>query len=171
MIKLSRSPIDTSGLAKQMTSRQSGAFLSFEGRVRDHNEGRSVERLEYEAYEELAIKEGEKIIQEAQRLYPIIEARAVHRLGSLEIGEAAVWVAVISRHRGEAFEACRYIIDQIKLRLPIWKKEFYTDGNSSWVNCAHCHDDGSSGAALAREKSVALVHISACTKNGEHTDV
>jgi molybdopterin synthase catalytic subunit len=95
-------------------------------------------------YEPLAVSEGSKIIEEARCRYGPLNAMAVHRAGLLEIGEIAVAVAVTSAHRDEAFKACRHIIDQAKLRLPIWKREFYADGTAHWVNCARCaeHEDG-----------------------------
>jgi adenylyltransferase/sulfurtransferase len=106
--------------------------------VRDHNEGRTVERLEYESFESLAVKEGERIVAEAVAKFGVTRAACVHRVGSLAIGDLAVWVGVSSAHRGEAFAACRYIIDEVKHRVPIWKKEHYTDGDSGWVNCERC---------------------------------
>lgn len=138
MFQLSNTPIDANSLSRELDSAEAGAFVSFEGRVRNHNEGKAVLRLEYEAYPQLALKEAEKIMQEAKELFPIIGMRCVHRTGPLEIGELAVWVGVLSRHRAGAFDACRYIIDQVKSRVPIWKKEFYTDNSSVWVNCAEC---------------------------------
>lgn len=138
MFSLSEQKIDIEALSRKLASDEAGAFVSFEGRVRNHNDGKSVLWLEYEAYPQLASKEAEKIMEEAKCLYPIIDACCVHRTGKLEIGDLAVWVGVISRHRAEAFEACRYIIDQIKSRVPIWKKEFYSDNTSVWVNCAEC---------------------------------
>ncbi len=110
----------------------------FEGWVRNQNDGREVERLEYEVYEPLAIIEGEKVLDEAQQRFPHINAVCVHRSGLLDIGECAVWVGVSAAHRDEAFKACRFIIDEIKTRLPIWKKEHYVDGDSGWVNCERC---------------------------------
>lgn len=118
-----------------------GACCSFEGWVRDNNEGRSVERLEYEAYESLGAKEGERIVAEALERYGVSAARCVHRLGGLELGDLAVWVGVSSPHRDEAFAACRYIIDEVKHRVPIWKKEHYVDGDSGWVNCERCAEE------------------------------
>ena len=106
--------------------------------MRDHNEGRTVQRLEYEAFEALAIKEGERIVAEAVARFGVTRAACVHRVGALGIGELAVWVGVSAAHRGEAFAACRYIIDEVKHRVPIWKKEHYTDGDSGWVNCERC---------------------------------
>ena len=115
-----------------------GGYASFEGWVRDHNEGRHVHRLEYEAYEALAVKEGERIVREAIERFGVKSAACVHRVGSLAIGDLAVWVGVSSAHRAEAFAACRYIIDEVKHRVPIWKKEHYDDGDSGWVNCERC---------------------------------
>ena len=115
-----------------------GAYVQFEGWVRDHNEGQAVLRLEYEVYEPLAVKEGEKIIAEAREKFGITNAAAIHRSGLMELTEAAVVVGVSSPHRSEAFDACRYIIDETKVRLPIWKKEHYASGETEWVNCQRC---------------------------------
>ncbi len=115
-----------------------GAYVSFEGWVRNHNEGKEVKSLEYEAYPALANKEGERILQEAKEKFDILESLCIHRIGHLQIGEVAVWVGVIAKHRDAAFLACRYIIDEVKIRVPIWKKEHYTDGDSGWVRCEHC---------------------------------
>jgi molybdopterin synthase catalytic subunit len=115
-----------------------GGYASFEGWVRNHNEGHAVTRLEYEAFEALANKEGERIVAEATARFGVIKAACVHRIGSLAIGDLAVWVGVSSRHRAEAFAACRYIIDEVKHRVPIWKKEHYVNGDSGWVNCERC---------------------------------
>lgn len=110
-----------------------GAVVTFEGLVRNVNEGRPVVALEYSVYPELALKEGEKILEEARQRFPLEAVKAVHRVGRLEIGDLAVWIAVASGHRGEAFEACRWIIDEIKERVPLWKKEIYADGDSGWL--------------------------------------
>jgi molybdopterin synthase catalytic subunit len=125
-----------------------GGYASFEGWVRDNNEGKHVLRLEYEAFEELGVKEGERIVAEAMKRFGVQRAACVHRVGDLAIGELAVWVGVSAGHRAEAFDACRYIIDEVKHRVPIWKKEHYEDGDSGWVNCERCaeaaheHDHG-----------------------------
>lgn len=131
-------PFDTAALARELAHPAAGGFASFEGWVRNHNDGREVLRLEYEAFAELAVKEGERILAEARERFPIVAAACVHRLGALEIGELAVWVGVSAHHRDEAFRACRYIIDEVKQRVPIWKKEHYADGDSGWVNCERC---------------------------------
>lgn len=116
-----------------------GGYASFEGWVRNHNDGRAgVLYLEYEGYEQLGVKEGERIIAEAFARFDISKAHCIHRLGKLEIGELAVWVGVSAAHRDAAFAACRYIIDEVKHRVPIWKKEHFADGDSGWVNCEAC---------------------------------
>jgi adenylyltransferase/sulfurtransferase len=139
--EISALPLDIAALSSSLTNRASGAFASFEGRVRDHNDGRQVEGLDYEVFEPLAQSEGEKILEEARRKYDVHAIRAVHRHGMLAIGDCAVWVGVVSAHRDEAFRACRYVIDAVKHRLPIWKKEHYIDGPAIWVNCQHPGED------------------------------
>ena len=131
-------PIEPGPLRRQLAAPECGGFASFEGWVRDHHEGRRVARLEYEAFEALAVREGERILAEALQRFPVVRAACVHRLGSLPVGEVAVWVGISAPHRAEAFAACRYVIDEVKHRLPIWKKEHYTDGDSGWVNCEAC---------------------------------
>ena len=130
--------VDTSAERARVEDPACGGYASFEGWVRDFNDGRPVERLEYEAYAELAVKEGERIVAEAIERFGVRHARCVHRIGGLRLGELAVWVGVSAPHRGEAFAACRYIIDEVKHRVPIWKKEHYVDGDSGWVNCERC---------------------------------
>ena len=115
-----------------------GAVVSFDGRVRDHNEGRQVLRLAYSAYTALALTEGETIVAEAVAKFGLHAAACCHRLGQLGLGEVAVRVWVASAHREEAFAACRTIIDEVKARVPIWKKETYADGQSAWVLCSSC---------------------------------
>ena len=133
-----QTPIDAGEARGALKDLGAGGYVSFEGWVRDQNEGREVTRLEYEAFQELAVKEGDRIIAEAMRRFPIKHARCVHRVGSLSLGDMAVWVGVSSAHRGEAFDACRFIIDEVKHRVPIWKKEYYRSGDSGWVNCERC---------------------------------
>jgi molybdopterin synthase catalytic subunit len=133
-----QAPIDAEQARGALKDLGAGGYVSFEGWVRDQNEGQEVTRLEYEAFQELALKEGDRIIAEALRRFPIKHARCVHRVGSLNLGDMAVWVGVSSVHRGEAFDACRFIIDEVKHRVPIWKKEYYRSGDSGWVNCERC---------------------------------
>lgn len=138
VISISDKAIAVGELREQMAMPAAGGFCVFEGWVRNENEGREVQRLEYEVYEPLALTEGEKILAEAKKKFPHIDAICVHRSGLLEIGDCAVWVGVSAAHRDEAFKACRYVIDEIKTRLPIWKKEHYVAGDSGWVNCERC---------------------------------
>ncbi|NQV86128.1 MAG: molybdenum cofactor biosynthesis protein MoaE [Woeseiaceae bacterium] len=138
MIAISSDHIAVDELRAQLRNSGSGGVCIFEGWVRNENEGRTVLQLEYEVYEPLAVREGAKVIAEAQQQFPFLEATCVHRSGLLEIGDCAVWVGVSAPHRDEAFKACRYIIDQIKVRLPIWKKEHYAGGDSGWVACERC---------------------------------
>jgi molybdopterin synthase catalytic subunit len=138
VITLTTDEIRPDELRRRLFDPAAGAYCGFEGWIRNRNEGQTVLRLEYEAYEPLAISEGQAVIDEARALFPHLHAYCVHRTGLLEIGDCAVWVGVSSPHRDEAFNACRYIIDHIKVRLPIWKKEHYEDGHSGWVNCERC---------------------------------
>ena len=135
-------PIDGVAARQAVADPHCGALVVFEGWIRDHNEGREVERLEYEVYRPLAEKEGGRIIGEAIERFGVSNAVCIHREGLLELGDIAVIVCVSSPHRGEAFDACRYIIDQAKLRLPIWKREHYVTGEREWVNCQHCAEAG-----------------------------
>jgi molybdopterin synthase catalytic subunit len=130
-VLLVRAPIDLAAL--QATDSADGALCLFVGVVRDHNGGRRVLRLEYEAYEEMALPLMERIAAECRERWGVTDVRIVHRLGPLAIGEASVAVAVASPHRREAFEACRYAIDTLKATVPIWKKEFYADGQAVYV--------------------------------------
>jgi molybdopterin synthase catalytic subunit len=136
--RFTQTAIDTEGARRELQDLGSGGYVSFEGWVRDQNEGQEVTRLEYEAFQELAVKEGDRIVAEALRRFPVRHALCIHRVGILSLGDMAVWVGVSSTHRGEAFDACRFIIDEVKHRLPIWKKEHYRSGNSGWVNCERC---------------------------------
>jgi molybdopterin synthase catalytic subunit len=117
-----------------------GGIVTFEGIVRNHNEGLKVKSLEYQAYEAMALKEGVKIVEHVKKEFDIEDAICVHRAGHLAIGELAVWVYVAAEHRGEAFKACEYIIDQVKFTVPIWKREHYLDKDPVWVACHHCKE-------------------------------
>jgi len=130
MVRITHDTIDLAALSTLGPA--DGALSLFVGVVRDNNDGRRVERLEYEAYEEMALEVLAEIEAETRRRWPISELRIVHRLGRLAIGEASVAVAVASPHRAEAFAACRYAIDTLKHQAPIWKKEFF-EGGAVWV--------------------------------------
>jgi molybdopterin synthase catalytic subunit len=136
--RFSHTPIETRALSAALADPACGGYAAFEGWVRDSNEGQHVRHLEYEAFEVLAVREGERIIAEAIARFAVAHAACVHRVGDLSVGELAVWVGVSAPHRDEAFRACRYIIDEVKHRVPIWKKEHYVSGDSGWVNCERC---------------------------------
>jgi molybdopterin synthase catalytic subunit len=151
--RFTSTPIDAVSLRAELVDTQCGGFTSFEGWVRDHNEGQQVTHLEYEAFEALGVREGERIVAEACQRFGVTRALCVHRVGDLQLREIAVWVGVAAPHRDEAFKACRYIIDEVKHRVPIWKKEHYVSGDSGWVNCERCaeyahdhHGDGDHSA-------------------------
>jgi molybdopterin synthase catalytic subunit len=139
--QLADTPFDTANLRAELLDDRVGGYASFEGWVRDHNEGRTVHGLRYEAYATLAESEGEKIIAEALSKFAIIDARCTHRVGDLAIGELAVWVGVSAAHRDVAFAACRYIIDEVKARVPIWKHERYVEGSAGWLHPQQKGDD------------------------------
>lgn len=149
LMTMTDQPIHPDTLRDNLIDAAAGAYVSFEGWIRNINEGHTVLRLEYEAYEPIAVSEGQRVLEEAISKFAVLQARCVHRTGLLEIGECAVWVGVSSGHRDEAFQACRYIIDEVKVRLPIWKKEHYVDGNSGWVNCERCATHGHSHKDIA----------------------
>ncbi len=135
---LNEQPLEPARLLEQLRDPGCGGYVTFEGAVRNHNEGRTVLRLEYEAFAPLAQREAERILAAAVARFGLTHALCAHRVGALEIGGLAVWVGVAAAHRGEAFDACRYIIDQVKHSVPIWKKEYYENGDSGWVNCEAC---------------------------------
>jgi molybdopterin synthase catalytic subunit len=147
MFRISATVIDSAALQHSLADSRAGACVTFEGRVRNRNEGQPVLSLEYEAYAVLAETEGEKILAEARSKFALIGVACVHRIGLLQLGELAVWVGVTAEHRDAAFDACRYIIDEAKARLPIWKKEHYVSGATAWINCATRGEHGG-GAAI-----------------------
>lgn len=146
MTFLSPTPIDPAGLAARVESPFHGAVATFLGRVRDHHVGRAVQRLEYSAYGPMAEQECARVVAEAEARWPVRVALE-HRIGTLEIGGIAVAVAVGGAHRDETFAACRFVIEEIKRRVPIWKKESYQDGSVEWV-------DPTSGGAGAPDSAV-----------------
>ena len=137
MFSLSDEDLDSGALRESVLDPSCGGLASFEGLVRNHHEGRSVIRLDYEAHPTLAAKEGQRIMAEALDQFDITHAVATHRTGSLAIGDLAIVIHVSAAHRAPAFEACRFLIDEIKSRVPIWKHEFYEDGTSKWVEQCH----------------------------------
>ncbi len=132
-------PIDLVAVLAQVTHPGAGGIALFVGTTRDENDGRRVERLEYEAYEDMATSEMAAIGDEIRRRWPVLRVAMVHRVGIVPIEEASVAVAIAAPHREEAFAACRYGIDTLKAQVPIWKKEHYADG-SRWIGACHAHD-------------------------------
>jgi molybdopterin synthase catalytic subunit len=153
--EISSTAIKPDALKARLSTAGAGACVCFEGWVRNHADGEPVTSLEYETHAALALKEGEKVLAEAKQRFAIERSDCVHRVGHLSIGDCAVWVGVSAAHRGAAFDACRFIIDEIKQRLPIWKKEHYVSGESEWVNCATPAaraDVGAASAATAKRR-------------------
>ncbi|MBM4250912.1 MAG: molybdenum cofactor biosynthesis protein MoaE [Deltaproteobacteria bacterium] len=133
---ISPEPIDSTVHRRSLPlTGSAGGFVCFEGLVRNVNHGKSVFRLDYEVYEVLALKEMRRIAAQAMTDFQLFSVRMWHRSGSLCIGETAVYIDVLSRHRAEAFRGCRFVIDAIKQRVPIWKKEYYDDGTVTWSQC------------------------------------
>ena len=143
--RLSETPIDAAALRITLEDPAAGGCVTFEGWVRNHNEARAVTRLDYQAFAPLAEGEGEAILAEATARFALRAARCVHRVGALAIGDMAVWVGVSADHRDAAFAACRWIIDEVKRRVPIWKNEHYADGESGWL-----HPDNTPADVLPR---------------------
>lgn len=130
-VALSTRPIDIQDLIEQVTAPSRGGLVTFTGTVRDHFEGRPVIYLNYEAYDEMALREMSRLCDEIEAAWPGVAVAMAHRIGRLEIGEAAVHIAVAGGHRAESFTACRHAIDRLKERVPIFKKEVYED-DSVW---------------------------------------
>jgi len=127
-------PIDTAALLAEVAAAANGATVLFTGSVRELSEGRSVSGIDYDAYEAMAVEELSRIVRETADRYETPYVVAEHRIGSLELGEISVAIAVGHRHRGPAFDAARHVIEEIKLRLPVWKQELFTDGTRAWVD-------------------------------------
>ncbi|HEY3929163.1 MAG TPA: molybdenum cofactor biosynthesis protein MoaE [Candidatus Koribacter sp.] len=123
-----RAPIRTAEIVDSLHAGEDGAVIAFEGVVRNNTRGRRTLYLDYEAYEPMALKEMESLAEQALRDYKIRDIRFVHRVGRLEIGETSVLIVVASSHRAAAFDACRFAIDTLKKKVPIWKKEYFEDG-------------------------------------------
>lgn len=137
---LTREIINPSDFLAEKPKEDCGASASFLGWVRNHHEGRSVTRLNYECYEVLAEKEIDRIASEVREKYQCSSIHILHRIGMIQVGEVAIAIHVSSAHRDEAFRACREVIDRIKKTVPIWKQEFYADGTSDWVLCSEHHE-------------------------------
>jgi molybdopterin synthase catalytic subunit len=132
MFCLVNEPIDTQSITAGLQKPEDGAVVVFEGVVRNHSHGKRVLHLEYHAYESMALKKLQEVGSQAKSKFEIQDISIVHRLGHMDIGECSVVIAVASAHRGPAFDACRFAIDTLKKIVPIWKKEFYEDGEV-WI--------------------------------------
>jgi molybdopterin synthase catalytic subunit len=132
MSYLTDEPIDPHALVASVMRRSDGAYVLFEGVVRDHHEGKAVESIFYDAYRPMAEKEIDSILREVQAQFPDAALAVVHRLGHLVVGDASIAIVASSPHRAESFAACRLVIDRIKETVPIWKKERGPDGEE-WV--------------------------------------
>jgi molybdopterin synthase catalytic subunit len=133
-IKITTEPLSVQALNDLVKRASDGAVVTFDGIVRDNFDGRPVRALEYEAYAEMAEKKMAEIGTEVQRKFDVGDIAMVHRLGHLEIGESSIVIAVAAPHRHAAFEACAYAMDRVKEDVPVWKKEFFADGDAHWVN-------------------------------------
>jgi molybdopterin synthase catalytic subunit len=135
MFVLQENPIDTAKAKSSQGQPQNGAMTSFEGMIRnDQNNDKVVAALLYVADNAACIAEGEKIMAEARAKFSLTDAVCIQRIGQVKVGETAIWIGVWSGHRDEAFQGCRYIIEEVKKRLLVWKKEVYTDGTSQWIH-------------------------------------
>lgn len=132
MIALTTQPIDRREVAAAVECSEAGAIVTFDGTVRNHARGRTVTHLFYESYDAMALKEMKAIAAQALSTWSIRRLAMVHRIGRMEIGDSSIFIAVSSDHRDEAFRACRFVIDTLKTRVPIWKKEYYLEGEV-WV--------------------------------------
>lgn len=143
MIQLTHESIDYTALTEAVRSPQAGAVVLFLGTVREFTAGRQTVALDYEAYAAMAVRKMEELVEQARAQWPVVSAGIVHRLGRLELGDVSVAVAVSTPHRHQAFDAGRFLIDQLKIVVPIWKKENWADGGTEWV-----HPEGNSGTAV-----------------------
>lgn len=134
IFQLSEQPFDTVKLRQSLLMPNSGAYVSFEGWVRDNHAGRVVISLNYQAHPNLALSEGSSVIKEALERFAVNDAYCVHRVGTLQVSDLAVWVGVSASHRDAAFAASRFIIDAVKARVPIWKHEQYDAGAPLWLH-------------------------------------
>jgi molybdopterin synthase catalytic subunit len=132
MIKIQQEDFDINKLINRIRSCDSGCIVSFIGTVREHSRGKEVTRMSLEVYEELALSELKRITEEASEKYSLNEVYIIHRFGDLLVGDNIVYIGVSAGHREQGFGGCRYIIDELKKRVPIWKKE-YTEDGEEWV--------------------------------------
>ena len=156
-VAVTSEPLDADAVNALVGAQGDGAVVTFAGLVRDHNQGRRVRFLEYDAYEPLAVRALQRIVAEAAELWPSARVAAHHRIGRLEIGEASIVIAAASAHRTDAFAACRYTIERVKQIVPIWKREHF-DGGEVWLEGATADPDDQA----ARDKAYRI----ACPEQG-----
>ncbi len=158
MFALTEQPIDAAALRASLQRPEAGAFVVFEGWVRNHHRGRPVTRLDYEAFAEMAQSEGEALVAEVEHGFPGVKIICVHRCGDLAPGDVAVWIGATSAHRDDAFRAARLAIEEVKRRLPVWKKEYHPGAEPVWVNCTE--DTGvARNAAAYNARQTALPEV------------
>jgi molybdopterin converting factor subunit 1 len=133
LVALREEPLDPTAIAGRIRGADDGALVVFQGIVRGHSRGKQVRALVYEAYGSMAQRQMEQLAEQARRRWPILDLTIVHRTGTLQVGEISVVIAVAASHRGEAFDACEWLIDELKHTVPIWKKEVYTEGEA-WID-------------------------------------
>ena len=139
MTHLTDAPIDAAALVRSVLRPGDGAYVLFEGVVRNHSEGKAVESIVYEAYRPMAEKEMAQVVGDVRRAFPDVAVAVVHRLGHLAVGDASIAIVCASPHRAESFGACRMTIDRIKQTVPIWKKE-RGPGGEEWVGWQGSHE-------------------------------
>lgn len=139
-VAVTSEPLDADALVSLVGAQGDGAVVTFAGLVRDHNQGRRVQFLDYEAYEPLAVRALQRIVDEAKAQWPSARVAVHHRIGRLEIGATSIVIAAASAHRGDAFAACRYTIERVKQIVPIWKREHF-DGGDVWLEGATADPD------------------------------
>ena len=146
---ITREPLDLMTLVEVVGAAGSGAVATFLGLVRNHNQGRKVQHLVYEAYEPLAVRALDRIVDEVRDHWPSVTLAVHHRTGRLEIGEASVAIAASSPHRADAFAACRYTIERVKQIVPIWKHEYF-EGGDVWIEGATADPEDAEARANAK---------------------
>lgn len=156
LVAVTTEPLDLPGLTQELakTASADGAVTSFAGLVRDHNQGRRVSFLEYEAYEPLAVKTLTRIVEESRAHWPAARLAVHHRVGRVEIGEASIIIVAASPHRAEAFAACRYMIERVKQIVPIWKHEHF-EGGDVWLEGAIADPEDDEAREKARRTACA----------------
>jgi len=134
-VKISREPVEPGSVLREAiaVSRKIGGIVMFVGVVRSISRGKEVAKLSYDVYEEMALKVLEDVRREAMERFGVIDAFIIHRVGEVKVGEVSLVVIAADEHRANAFKAAAWIVDEVKRRVPIWKKEYYTDGTAKWI--------------------------------------